>query len=227
MKINKYWILAIIGVFLVISGTIIVTNHVVTTNSNKSKNSSSHKETDGEYATKKFDEIKKISKTSNVIVVLYEPGKQYTSTFLDMVKTTEKNINYSGNPKVIYFKGDIFVRYWIEQGYTKDSNAKDIMKTNILALSEGDNITTMVRPMAFIRGQDSNDADHNGGTAINGPTGTYGLHKGEYIDEGGTLKYNNKTLNLITSDNSVKNSIQKNIINYAFSKFNDKLYKWQ
>lgn len=225
MKINKYWILAVIGVFLVVGGTVMVTNHIGATSSNQSTNNSSHKETDSEYATKKFDEIKKTSKTSNVIVVLYEPGKQYTPTFLDMVKTAEKNINYSGKPKVIYFKGDSFVKNWLNQGYAASSGTVNttqnyLMKTNILVLKKGADLKELAT-YELHRDQIDNDASHNGGTAIDAPTGMIGIIKGLEFNSG---EINNNWLSEMTTNEEVKEDIQEHLVNFAFSWFNDSLF---
>lgn len=228
MKLNKYWILAIVGLFLVVVGGVVtmVDHGGTTAESKNATTSSSQKETDSDYAKKKFLEIKNSSKNSNIIVVLYEPGKAYTDTFLNMVKEAEKQTDYSDKPKVVYFKGDSFVTNWTKLGYAANSgtenNSKNIMKTNILTLKKGEKLDNLIGEFSEGRSLSDNSADKNGGTAIDAPIGAFGLHKNEYIDD--NVEYNDDTLSKLTSNNQIKESVQEHVVNFAFSWFNDELY---
>lgn len=228
MKLNKYWIIAIVGLlFVIVGGVVTTTNHSETTTESKTTTTnSSKKETDTDYAKKKFEEIINISKNSNVIIVLYEPGKKYTDTFLEMVKSAENNTSYSTKPEVVYFKGDSFVKNWINQGYAASSGSTNqtknyLMKTNILVLKKGADISEIASSYELHYDQSDNDAGNHGGTEIDAPTGIIGIQKGLQFASG---EVSENWLSKMETSSEVKNDIQNHVVDFAFSWFNNELY---
>lgn len=223
MKINKYWVLAIIGLFILIVGSAVsMTTHSGTTANSNKTSTQEKKDTDKQYAQKKFDKIQQLSKEhKNVLVILYEPGKPYTSEFLNMVKNAKNSIKYSGSPEVVYIKGSSFIKNWEELGYASKSgtvtNTKALMKTNILALNKDTDINNLANYRFYW------DQENNSNKSISAPTGGFGFLKDDSFESDSGV-YNNELLNEITTNDNAKRSVQEHLINFAFSWFNDDLY---